>query len=462
MNPLNLNQVIVNHKQSIKDVIRNIDHSGLRAAYVVDEKNKLLGVVSDSEIRKVILKGKDVRDSIEGIVNTDPIILNNRDIENLYVIKKTIRKLLNRMPDSRHILIVDEQQRPEKIVLCSELVEPSRKKKKELFQSSKHVLVLGGAGYLGSVLVRKLLDRGYRVKVLDILMFGVGPIEELLSHPRFQLIEGDMRNISTLVRAISDVDAVVNLAALVGDPACSTKPEIAIETNYLSNKILAEACKYHQINQFLYASTCSVYGAMNGQKELDENSPLSPISLYARSKIQAEEGILELEDENFSPTILRMSTLYGYSPRMRFDLVVNAMSKTAVIDKKISVHGGGLQWRPLLHVDDAAESYIRCLEASRQDIKGEIFNVGSREQNYQIRQVGEIVKKCIPDADLLVEGETTDPRNYFVSFNLIEQKLKFKVAQTIEKSVLRIKKAIEDKEIKDVNDSKYYNVEYSQ
>jgi nucleoside-diphosphate-sugar epimerase len=321
--------------------------------------------------------------------------------------------------------------------------------------------VVGGAGYLGVVLCRKLLKEGYKVRVLDLLLFGAEPIQDLLNHKNFEFMEGDMRNISVIVKALWGVDAVVNLAAIVGDPACSTTPEAAIETNYLANKVLTEACKYHQINRFIYASTCSVYGVMEGEKELDENSPLNPVSLYARSKIQSEEGILSLEDENFSPTILRMSTLYGYSPRMRFDLVVNTMTKTAVIQNKIIVHNGGKQWRPLLHVEDAADAYMKCLKAPFEHIKGAVFNVGSNKQNYQIRQIAEAVKRCVPKAKLEIQESNNDARNYLVSFSRIEKLLNYRVSSDLENSIKRIKRAIESKEIENVDDARYYNVEYN-
>lgn len=336
--------------------------------------------------------------------------------------------------------------------------EISKKIKKN---NGKYILVVGGAGYLGSVLIKKLLSRGFKVKVLDILMFGKQSIKEYLNNDRFKLIKGDIRNISTLVRALDDVDAVINLAAIVGDPACENRPEVAIETNYLANKNLAEACKYHQINRFIFASTCSVYGTMGENERLDENSSLNPFSLYARSKIQSEEGILRLEDENFSPIVLRMGTLYGYSPRMRFDLVVNAMTKSAVVNKYISVHGGGKQWRPLLHVEDAADAYIKCLQAPLEKVKGQIFNLGSSKQNYQIINIAETVKKCVPGASLYIDDKNSDLRDYFISFSRIEKALKYKAVCKLEDAIIRIKKAIEDKEINNVDDPKYYNVEYN-
>lgn len=453
-----LSEAIAPVRSSIKEVMRVIDHSGLRVAYIVDTKKRLVGAVSDSEIRRAILKGVDISEPAKSIVNPSPIVLRQKDLGNHYAAMKTVRQLLSKMPDSRYILLVNNKNMPKKLILCSGLLGEEKLRARS---TGRRVLIVGGAGYLGSVLSRRLIEKGFKVRVLDLLMYGIEPIAKLMDNKNFEFIEGDMRNISTIALSLADVDSVINLAAVVGDPACTNKPEDAIETNYLANKSLAEACKYHQINRFIYASTCSVYGAMDGDKPLDENSPLNPVSLYARSKIQSEEGILSLADENFSPTILRMGTLYGYSMRMRFDLVLNTMTKTAVIDKKISVHGGGRQWRPLLHVEDAAEAYLKCLEAPIKKIKCEIFNVGSEKQNYQILQIARIIQKCVPGARLIIEGKAGDPRNYLVSFSKIEKTLGFKACKKVREGILRIKKAIETKEITYTDNPKYYNVEYN-
>ncbi|MBF0385758.1 MAG: NAD-dependent epimerase/dehydratase family protein [Candidatus Omnitrophica bacterium] len=452
--------VLIKQNASIKEAMRSIDHSGLRAVYVVDNENRLLGVVSDSEIRKSIIKGKDIKSPVKDIVKENPVVLHEKDLNDPVIIRKTVQKLRSRMPDARQILVLNSQGKPRQLAFIYRLLS-QKKNKHDTEHSGKNILVVGGAGYLGSVLVRKLLAKGYRVRVLDVLMFGRKPLEELLGNKRFELIEGDMRDISVLVRSLEGIDAVINLAAVVGDPACKSTPERTIETNYLANKALAEACKYNQINRFIYASTCSVYGVMTGDKHLDENSALNPVSLYARSKIQSEEGILSLVDENFSPTILRMGTLYGYSPRMRFDLVVNAMTKTAVLEKKIIVHNGGKQWRPLLEINDAAEAYIECLEAPVSRIKGAIFNVGSDEQNYQIIQMGQAVKRCVPDAELIIQEGSDDARNYLVSFGLIKKHLRYKAMNSLYDAVMRIKQAIIDKEIDKLDDKIYYNVEYN-
>jgi nucleoside-diphosphate-sugar epimerase len=196
----------------------------------------------------------------------------------------------------------------------------------------------------------------------------------------------------------------------------------------LAAQALASASKLHHINRFLYASTCSVYGA--GADLLDENAPLNPVSLYARTKIESEKIILDMGDEYFSPTILRMGTLYGYSPRMRFDLVVNTMSMKSYVDGMIQVFGGR-QWRPLLGVEDAAEVYVRCLEADLRVVGNQVFNVGSDDQNYQIDEVAEKIGSSLGGIPISRDKSNLDARDYRVSFAKLTCALGFEPCQTI-------------------------------
>lgn len=459
----NIKQVLVKETASIKEAMRVIDRAGFRVAYVISGSGKFLGAVSDSEIRKAILRGFDVNSPAKDIINPNPIVLKEDELKKEDVKQKKIHALLKKMPDSEYIPVINRKGYPKFLFACTHLFSQKKHPQKKDAGNGKKVLVVGGAGYLGSVLARKMLSKGFMVRVLDVLLYGVQPIEPLLKNkPAFEFIEGDMRNITTLVRSLEGVDAVINLAAIVGDPACRNKPDAAIETNYLANKALAEACKYHQVNRFIYASTCSVYGAANGSEELSEESALNPVSLYARSKIQSEEGILSLEDENFSPTILRMSTLYGLSYRMRFDLVVNAMTKDAVTKKKIFVYNGGTQWRPFINVEDAADVFIRCLQSPLKMIKGQILNIGSKTQNYRIIDIAHMVKNCIPLARIVTQGRSHDARNYFVSFAKMEKILKMRAKRQLKESINKIKSSIINGEIKDVNDPSHYNiVEYA-
>ena len=319
----------------------------------------------------------------------------------------------------------------------------------------RNVLIIGGAGYIGSVLVRKLLDRGYDVTVLDALLYGDESVRDLYDQPGFDLIHDDLRNIEAGVRALQYADAVVHLGALVGDPACALDEKLTLEINLAATRMIAEAARGFGVQRFIFASTCSVYGASD--QILDERSALNPISLYARSKMGSEHVLLALNDNHFAPVILRFGTAYGLSPRPRFDLAINVLTAQAVCDKMITIFGGN-QWRPFIHVDDAAEAILKCLEAPLQAVKGQVFNVGSEDQNYQIAQVGDLVKELIPDVQVIHQGEDTDRRNYRVSFAKIRKHLGFTPHHTVADGILEIKAAIEDGRIADYYDARYSNV----
>ncbi len=318
----------------------------------------------------------------------------------------------------------------------------------------RSVVVIGGAGYIGSVLTRQLLDQGYRVTVLDELVYGDEGIRELYGQQGFQVIHGDLRNIETVTRALQYADAVVHLGALVGDPACALDEKLTLQINLAATRMIAEAARGFGIQRFVFASTCSVYGASD--ELLDERSAPNPVSLYARTKIQSERLLLALNNDGFAPTILRFATVYGISPRPRFDLVVNLLAARAVCEKSIMILGGE-QWRPFVHVADIAEAILECLQAPLASVKGQIFNVGSDEQNYQILGLGDLIKQLMPDVQVMRKGEDTDCRNYRVSFAKIRTHLGFTARHTVIDGIREIKTAILDGRIPDYRDSRYSN-----
>lgn len=323
--------------------------------------------------------------------------------------------------------------------------------------NKEKVLVIGGAGYLGVVLTEQLLSCGYSVRILDSFIYGSKPVEKFHSDNRVEIIEGDIRNAETVTSSIKDMHSVILLAAVVGDPASKARPELTVETNLIASKAIASACKLNGVEKFVYASTCSVYGV--GNEILDENAPLNPVSLYAKTKISSEESIMQMSDNNFKPVIMRMSTLYGYSPRMRFDLVVNTMTMTAFLDKQINVFGGN-QWRPLVHVKDAANAYIKVLE--NPSARGKIYNVGSDDQNYKISDVaglvvGGIGKECEDKIGVNTETNNIDVRDYRVSFKKIQDELGFGAGHTIGEAGTEIYNRLRSKEIKDPKQKVYYN-----
>jgi len=319
------------------------------------------------------------------------------------------------------------------------------------------VLVIGGAGYIGSALLPKLLEKGYQVRVVDLLLYGTEPIEKFLEHPHLEVMQADFRQIDKIVEAMRDVDAVIHLGGIVGDPASALDEELTTEINLIATRMIAEVAKGSGVGHFIFASTCSVYGASD--QMLDERSELNPVSLYARSKIASEKVLLQMADEHFAPVILRFGTIYGLSGRTRFDLVVNLLTAKAYVDKEITIFGGE-QWRPFLHVDDAAQALLQVLEAPKGLVRNQIFNVGSNEQNFTIRQVGEIVHSFVADAIIVNKGEDVDRRNYWVNFNKINHALGFAPNWTVEQGVEQVLQALRSGRVGDYKDARYSNVKF--
>jgi len=329
--------------------------------------------------------------------------------------------------------------------------------KDEENKKPQHILVIGGAGYIGSALIPKLLERGYRVRLLDVLLYGTEPIESVKDNPNLEVVNADFRHVDKIVEAMHGVDAVVHLGAIVGDPACALDHNLTVEINLVATRTIAEIAKGSKVNRFVFASTCSVYGA--NDVILDEKSVLNPVSLYARSKIASEQVLTEMASDTFSPTLLRFGTIYGFSGRSRFDLVVNLLTAQAMFDKKITIMGGD-QWRPFLHVDDAALSIVKTLEAPLSLVHKEVFNVGSDSQNYKISDVGELIHKMIPDAELINKDFDSDRRNYRVNFSKIRNTLEFKTQWTLEKGIQQVIDAIDNGKIQDYREAKYSNVKF--
>jgi nucleoside-diphosphate-sugar epimerase len=316
------------------------------------------------------------------------------------------------------------------------------------------VFVTGGAGYIGSILSRQLLQHGHRVTVFDRLFFGPDSLAELRSHPRFHLVEGDIRDDTLLERTLPGHDTVIHLAAIVGDPACAAAANLAADVNLNASAPLAALARRSGVERFVFASTCSVYGA--NQDMLSEESPVNPLSLYAQTRLYGEQRIRALMDARFRPVVLRFGTLYGLSPRMRFDLVVNFLTQKAFREKEISIFGGE-QWRPFLHVADAAKAVAVAMEAPLAVAGGQIFNVGANAHNYQLKSLGPILQTLVPQARVRIIPELDDKRSYRVTFDRIARELGFHPDHTPEDGIREILDALESGQIDDVDDAKYYN-----
>ncbi len=317
----------------------------------------------------------------------------------------------------------------------------------------ERVLVLGGAGYVGSTLVPMLLDRGYKVRVLDRLLFGADSLAEAQKHKDFELLVGDVRDLQAVVGAVKQCDAVIDLAAIVGDPACAVNKQLSLEVNRAATRMLIDISKGYGVNRFVFASTCSVYGASDYL--VDELTAPAPISIYAETKVDCEQLLLEAASPGVHPVILRLGTLFGLSPRRRFDLVVNLLSARAAALGKITIFNGE-QWRPFLHVYDAARAFVTALEAAPEDISGEIFNVGDYHLNLRLSAVSHKIAEIAPAVEVECV-ENGDKRNYRASFDKIHTRLGFRCERTVEFGIREIYDAVLSRQIPDFTASQFNN-----
>ena len=323
----------------------------------------------------------------------------------------------------------------------------------------KRVLVTGGAGYIGSVLTRQLLEKGYNVRILDSLMYGGEPIIDLLNHPQFDFIKGDVRNEADVRKALDGVDYVAHLAAIVGDPACAQHPDLAKTTNVEASKLLYTIANEVGVERMVFASTCSNYGKMEDENSfVNEDSKLAPVSLYAETKVAVEQFLLSQPQSNHcKPTCLRFSTVYGLSLRPRFDLTVNEFAKELALGRELVVFGEQF-WRPYCHVYDLARSVISVIEAPQELVAFDVFNVGDSTENYQKKMIVDEVVKVLPDAKIKYVSKNEDPRDYRVSFDKIKNKLGFEVMFKVPDGIKQIVKTVTEGFILNPDDSKYKNV----
>ena len=320
------------------------------------------------------------------------------------------------------------------------------------------VLVTGGAGYIGSVLVRLLLEKGYHVRVIDNLMFGGEPIIDLLTHPNFSFVKGDIRDKDAVKKAVQGIDYVAHLAAIVGDPACAKHPELAKSTNIDGGKLLYDMANEAGVKKFVFASTCSNYGKMKDPESyVNENSELAPVSLYAETKVAFETYLLQQNRTNTcKPTCLRFSTVYGLSLRPRFDLTVNEFTKELALNKELVIFGEQF-WRPYCHVNDLAASVELVIASDGSKTAFEVFNVGNTNENYQKKMIVDEIKKVLPDAKIQYVSRTEDPRDYRVNFSKIEKQIGFKISRKVPDGIREIIQAVNEGFILNPDDQKYKN-----
>lgn len=328
----------------------------------------------------------------------------------------------------------------------------------------RRILVVGGAGYVGSVLTEELLQRGYAVRVLDRLYFGDAGLRGV--RDRIELVEADMRAVSP--RVLEGVDAVVNVGGLSNDPTAEYNPRANHEMNTVATTALARLCKSEGVRRYILASSCSIYdrGVLDEAADVlqDETSAVAPRAPYSVSKYDAEREILPMAGEGFCPVALRKGTIYGYSPRMRYDLVVNTFVRDALAKGRLTLHHGGEMWRPLVDVRDAAQAYIALVEAEETAVRGEVFNLCYR--NLRISElalrVQEALRRLRVEVDVRPDYHHGSVRNYRVSGEKIGRILNFRPKVSIEESVADMVQRVRADGQTDFDNARYYNIRWLQ
>jgi nucleoside-diphosphate-sugar epimerase len=323
-------------------------------------------------------------------------------------------------------------------------------------KGQRTIYVTGGAGYVGAALVPALLEAGYKVKVLDLFMFGDDVLD---AHPRLEMIKGDMRDRKLLERTIPGCDSVIHLACISNDPSFELDPGLGKSINYDAFIDLVKIAKASGVKRFIYASSSSVYGIKPDQN-VTEDLPLEPLTDYSKYKAMCEEVLMKERAPGFTVLTVRPSTVCGYSRRLRLDVVVNILTNNAINTRKIKVFGGE-QMRPNLHIDDMVRLYLEALEWDAAKIDGKIYNVGYH--NFKVREIAETVRKVVgPDIEI-VTTPTDDNRSYHVSSERIKKELGFSAQRSIEDAVRDLQKAFKANLIPDsMTDDRYYNIKRMQ
>lgn len=321
------------------------------------------------------------------------------------------------------------------------------------------VLVTGGAGYVGSNLVPKLLDKGYDVVVLDLYIYGKEVFDNVRTNQKLIEVEGDIRDQRVVKKAIHGCDVVIHLACISNDPSYDLNPDLGRSINYDSFRPLIHAAKNADVKKFIYASSSSVYG-LKDEDKVTEDLPLEPLTDYSKYKALCEKILEEEREPGFVTCIIRPSTVCGYAPRQRLDVVVNILTNQAVNNGRIKVFGGN-QKRPNIHIEDMSDLYCFLLEQSCERIDGKIYNAGY--ENYTLNELAEIVKRVI-GKDLSIDVEQTDDlRSYHVSSQKMKTELGFEPSYNIESAVRGLLEAFEDGRLPNpMDDSKYFNIKKMQ
>ena len=323
----------------------------------------------------------------------------------------------------------------------------------------RNILVTGGAGYVGAVLVPKLIEQGYSVTVLDLYLYGKDVLFSVKNSPGLKEIEGDIRDIELLKKEIPGNDAVIHLACISNDPSYELDPDLGKSINYDAFVNLVKVSRESDVKRFIYASSSSVYG-IKDEDRVTEDLPLEPLTDYSKYKAKCEEVLLDYASDDFIATVVRPSTVCGYSPRLRLDLTVNILTNQAINKGRITVFGGN-QKRPNIHIEDMTDLYLFLLEQDRNKINRKVYNAGY--QNFTVLEIAEIVNRALGGDVPIDITPSDDNRSYHVSSEKITNELGFIAKHSIEEAVMDLKNAFDAGKIQNpMEDIRYFNIKTMQ
>jgi len=304
------------------------------------------------------------------------------------------------------------------------------------FGKMKHILVTGSEGYIGTVMIEELIANGFKVTGLDSCFFSNGNIDNS-QRVKYNLIKKDIRNIELTDLKNQNYYAIIHLAALSNDPLGTINEQLTYDINYHASVKLAKLAKLAKIKKFIFSSSCSLYGDGKG-KILNENSSSNPQTPYGKSKILAEQEISKIASNNFSPIFMRNATVFGFSPRMRFDIVVNNLTAYSKVENKIKILGDGQPWRPLVHIKDICKSFITVLNAPIEKIHNQAFNIGSSDENYQIKVIAQHIQAINNCKIIVAKKNLEDSRDYNVCFDKLKNELNFTIDFTLDLGIIEL------------------------
>lgn len=436
------------YTKNILEVYKLFEKNKINIAIVINKKQNFLGIVTPTDIRKAFIKGSTLKSKISNVFNKNPIFIKGEI--NTFKIKNIISKknFININPPV--IPLVNESGKPTGLIQKDKLTSLKKKINK------KNILLLGGAGYIGSVLTEQLLKDNYNVTVYDKFIYlKKKKFEQIFNNKNLKCISGDSRNLEQIFDLIKKTDVVVHLAEMVGDPLCESRPEKTYTINYLASLSIASICKNLGVEKFIYISSCSVYGSNKDKKPLNESSEINPLSVYAKLKSICEEAIISNSGDFFKPCILRLGTVYGNSFRPRYDLVANLFSGLIANKQKIFIEGGD-QWRPFICVSDVASIIRKIIKSPRNLTSGQIFNVVS--ENLKIKDIGEMISKTFPKSSIEIIEKKQDFRDYKVTASKAKKVLKFKPKVKMKDGIKEMIRFTLTNKIKNIKSKKYINI----